>query len=769
MTLTTTSARNEYTGAGSVGPYAYTFRIFAATDLLVVTRNISSGAETTLAYVTDYSVTGVGEGAGGTITLTNALESGNTMAITRVVPVVQDTDLRNQGTFYPQTYENALDYLTAIDQQQQDAIDRSLKVGDGVDPATFTTTLATAPANSYLRVNGTGDAFVAVTVMDDPTVLYPVQPGEAGVVDTNYPVGNILRYGAVGDGANGNAAANDAAIEYALAAIPSGGTIVIPANTAEYVVDVQHYVTKSCTITGGGTIKLADQSALFHDSTNLYGRYVFLLNANNIRLDGVTLDGNSANNWVMIGGVKRYAYAGYSVGLVLTGFYGAGVTAVDLYNITITNCTIKNACAAGLDSYQQDTTKHIYGYRVSNNTFGYGQGVQCSLGNTTGGIITGNTFKNCYFASVQFYYGNIGTRVENNTVYFKQADLTMTLLDPSLYTVYGGNKYCNYCGEIRVGKLSAATNTGCAVVGNTLYGAPITVQDGWSYGVIADNVSIGSEQCGLGYQMTTTAWSGATTYAVGDVVLVNNIQYVCILANTNHTPPNATYWVASTSGQGNSILRNRFYVSDQPALYLSDAPATVRVEGNEMSGCCTNTLATAYPVNGYSWNSGVVIIANNYLLRTNTGRQVDSKPAYGVMVQVGKTVDTTGNDFRGAGATTDVVTATQTLPTGTAPVVSAHPTIGDLQSWTYQSSILDDNNAIALPSGVNGTVLCTADGEQGIYAIKADGTVTLLTGSANAVATDTNLKMCLYKNGTAANFKQRLGGTQAVTIQAFYR
>jgi hypothetical protein len=44
-----------------------------------------------------------------------------------------------------------------------------------------------------------------------------------------------------------------------------------------------------------------------------------------------------------------------------------------------------------------------------------------------------------------------------------------------------------------------------------------------------------------GYQ---GAWSSATAYVVGDEVLLGGLIYECVLANTNHTPPNATYWLS---------------------------------------------------------------------------------------------------------------------------------------------------------------------------------------------------------------------------------
>jgi hypothetical protein len=44
-----------------------------------------------------------------------------------------------------------------------------------------------------------------------------------------------------------------------------------------------------------------------------------------------------------------------------------------------------------------------------------------------------------------------------------------------------------------------------------------------------------------------SAWSGATAYVVGDLASSAGVNYYCILAHTNHVPPNATYWYALTS------------------------------------------------------------------------------------------------------------------------------------------------------------------------------------------------------------------------------
>lgn len=43
------------------------------------------------------------------------------------------------------------------------------------------------------------------------------------------------------------------------------------------------------------------------------------------------------------------------------------------------------------------------------------------------------------------------------------------------------------------------------------------------------------------------AWSGATAYVEGDLVSSGGTNYYCILAHTNHAPPNTTYWYAEPS------------------------------------------------------------------------------------------------------------------------------------------------------------------------------------------------------------------------------
>lgn len=75
-----------------------------------------------------------------------------------------------------------------------------------------------------------------------------------------------------------------------------------------------------------------------------------------------------------------------------------------------------------------------------------------------------------------------------------------------------------------------------------------------------------------GVQLTVTpaAWSGATAYVIGDVVLSGGNNYYCILAHTNHVPPNATYWYAMPANDIYEIP-TPYVEADLPALQYNQS------------------------------------------------------------------------------------------------------------------------------------------------------------------------------------------------------
>ncbi|EPG6409378.1 glycosyl hydrolase family 28-related protein [Escherichia coli] len=116
MTVSTEVDHNEYTGNGATTSFPYTFRIFKKTDLVVQVSDLN-GNVTELVLDTGYTVTGAGTYSGGSVVLPSPLAAGWRITIDRVLDVVQETDLRNQGKFFPEVHEDAFDYLTMLIQQ----------------------------------------------------------------------------------------------------------------------------------------------------------------------------------------------------------------------------------------------------------------------------------------------------------------------------------------------------------------------------------------------------------------------------------------------------------------------------------------------------------------------------------------------------------------------------------------------------------------------------------------------------------------------------
>lgn len=183
-----TANRNDYVGNASTATYSYAFLIFAATDLFVAIRD-TNDVEVALSYPTHYSVTGVGVAAGGTVVLAagsydwldaNTLKTGYALVIRRVRPVSQQVDIRNQAAFYKDVIENAFDHLVMVDQQQQDALNRSLHMSPSFGSADFNAELPKPTALGYLRFNSSGDAIEAATAagLASVTILNQVNLGQ---------------------------------------------------------------------------------------------------------------------------------------------------------------------------------------------------------------------------------------------------------------------------------------------------------------------------------------------------------------------------------------------------------------------------------------------------------------------------------------------------------------------------------------------------------------------------------------------------------------
>ena len=236
MTVSTTTRSVTYNGNDSTTVFAYPFRIFADSDL-VVTLIAASGVTTTLALGIDYTVSGANTASGGNVTLVTAPATGEQLSIRRVLALSQPTDLRNQGAFYPETHERVFDRLLMQIQQQvsEDSLD-----------AAIATAIAGLVAGTYDPVTATGGT-TALTLADRFAVTYSPED-----------------FGAAGDGATNDTAAFDAAV----AALPEHGVLELKPG-ATYLLDPV-VIDKALTIRGHGATVVANSA------TNLEGTLCFL-------------------------------------------------------------------------------------------------------------------------------------------------------------------------------------------------------------------------------------------------------------------------------------------------------------------------------------------------------------------------------------------------------------------------------------------------------------------------------------------------------------
>jgi len=214
MTVSTTTNRASYSGNGSTDAFAYGFKIFADADLTVIIRS-SAGVETTKTLTTHYTVSGAGTDSGGNVTFTsgNIPASGETVVILRKLTLTQGTDYVANDPFPAESHEDALDRLTMITQQLDEAVGRSLKVSQtNVIATSEFTTSASDRANKLLSFDGSGDLTVTEGKVDTVTAsVSAVSAGGSPTASATFTASSgalALAFGLVtgNTGATGNSA-----------------------------------------------------------------------------------------------------------------------------------------------------------------------------------------------------------------------------------------------------------------------------------------------------------------------------------------------------------------------------------------------------------------------------------------------------------------------------------------------------------------------------------------------------------------------------------
>ena len=160
MTISTLTIKNSYNGDGSVTAFNYTFKITDQDDIEVIVRS-SAGTETVKTLTTHYTVSGVGNAGGGTVTFVTAPASGETVILRRDTPQTQGLDLIENDPLPANSLEDAFDKLTSITQELQEENDRSIKLSrTNTMTSTEFTVGASDRANKILAFDSSGEISV---------------------------------------------------------------------------------------------------------------------------------------------------------------------------------------------------------------------------------------------------------------------------------------------------------------------------------------------------------------------------------------------------------------------------------------------------------------------------------------------------------------------------------------------------------------------------------------------------------------------------------
>lgn len=161
MTISSTvRIAGPYIGTGSVSVYAFAFKVFQASDVLVQQTD-TNGNITTLVLTTNYSValnSDQNANPGGSINLAAPLPANYRLIISSQVQELQSTSITNNGGFYPKVIENSLDYATILIQQLQAQLNQCLQLPLAVQNVSLS--LPTPQGNQLLGWNAAGTALV---------------------------------------------------------------------------------------------------------------------------------------------------------------------------------------------------------------------------------------------------------------------------------------------------------------------------------------------------------------------------------------------------------------------------------------------------------------------------------------------------------------------------------------------------------------------------------------------------------------------------------
>jgi hypothetical protein len=161
MTVSTATNVTTAAGDGGTAPVPIPFFFIDDADIEVTVRTDATGAETPWVLGTDFTVSGAGNEAGGTLTPISVRAVGTTLFIRRVEQFTQGSDFPAAGAIPSAAIEQALDRLTFLAQQLNETLGRGLTVPVTDGAASLALPSNIDRASKFLAFDGNGNPIAA--------------------------------------------------------------------------------------------------------------------------------------------------------------------------------------------------------------------------------------------------------------------------------------------------------------------------------------------------------------------------------------------------------------------------------------------------------------------------------------------------------------------------------------------------------------------------------------------------------------------------------
>ena len=174
--------RVQFTGNIGTGPFAFTFNVLQASDIVVYKNN------NLLALTTDYTVT-INANGTGSITLVSALVATDVLIIVGGRELSRTTDFVTSGDLLAASLNEQLDSNVIMSQQLDERISRAIRSQPGDELQDLYIPLKEDRAGSFLRFDSNGNVETSSTSEFTPTAIFATRgEGDGSTTAFTLPV-----------------------------------------------------------------------------------------------------------------------------------------------------------------------------------------------------------------------------------------------------------------------------------------------------------------------------------------------------------------------------------------------------------------------------------------------------------------------------------------------------------------------------------------------------------------------------------------------------